>query len=155
MVEVSCDPGLPVVWADHDRLEQIFVNLLDNAIGHNPPGTRVTVSAASDEPGVVAISVADDGTGMPPELAAAPFEPMPRRRTRTTGAGLGLSIAKGIVAAHGGRIELEQPGAGTRFRIVLPTELAGTPAAEHLTVASAGPAASGRASGNANRGGRR
>ena len=38
--------GLPVVWADHDRLEQVFVNLLDNAIGHNPPGTRVTVSAS-------------------------------------------------------------------------------------------------------------
>ena len=155
MVAVSCDPGLPVVWADHDRLEQIFVNLLDNAIGHNPPGTRVTVSAASAEPGAVAISVADDGTGMPPELAAMPFEPMPRRRTRTTGAGLGLSIAKGIVAAHGGRIELEQPGTGTRFRIVLPTDLAGTPAPEQLTVASAGPAANGRASGNASRGGRR
>ena len=145
MVEVSCDPGLPVVWADHDRLEQIFVNLLDNAIGHNPPGTRVTVSAASEEPGAVAISVADDGTGMPPELAAMPFEPMPRRRTRSAGAGLGLSIAKGIVAAHGGRIELEQPGTGTRFRIVLPTELAGTPAAEHFTVAGAAWPGCGRA----------
>ena len=126
MVEIECDPGLPVVWADHDRLEQLFVNLLDNAIGHNPPGTRVTVSAASEEPGAVLISVTDDGAGMPPELAAAPFEPMRRwRRTRTAGAGLGLSIANGIVAAHGGRMELEQPGLGTRFRIFLPTELPG------------------------------
>ncbi len=144
MVEVSCAPRLPVVWADHDRLEQLFVNLLDNAISHNPPGTRVTVSAVSNEPGGVAISVADDGAGLPPELAAAPFEPMPRRRTRTAGAGLGLSIAKGIVAAHGGRIELEQPGKGTRFRIVLPTELAGPPAAERYAAgppaASAAPA---------------
>jgi signal transduction histidine kinase/ABC-type multidrug transport system ATPase subunit len=140
MVEVSCAPCLPAVWADHDRLEQLFVNLLDNAIGHNPPGTRVTVSAVLNEPGGVAISVADDGTGLPPELAAAPFEPMPRRRTRTAGAGLGLSIAKGIVAAHGGRIELEQPGKGTRFRIVLPTELAGPPAADRY--AAAPPAAS-------------
>jgi hypothetical protein len=71
----------------------------------------------------VAVSVADDGAGMPAELVAAPFEPMRRRRrARTAGAGLGLSIAKGIVAAHGGRIELEQAGAGTRFAISLPVE---------------------------------
>jgi signal transduction histidine kinase/ABC-type multidrug transport system ATPase subunit len=142
MVEVSRDPRLPVVWADHDRLEQLFVNLLDNAIGHNPPGTRVTVTAASNPPGAVAISVADDGAGMPAELAAAPFEPMRRRRTRTAGAGLGLSIAKGIVAAHGGRIELEQPGRGTCFRIVLPTELAGPPDPERYpaVLAASGPA---------------
>src|SRR3974377_1674454 len=44
MIEVACDPSLPVVWADHDRLEQVFVNLLDNAIGHNPPEHRVGVS---------------------------------------------------------------------------------------------------------------
>ncbi len=95
-------------------------------MGHNPPGTRVTVSAASEEPDAVVISVTDDGAGMPPDLAAAPFEPMRRwRRTRTAGAGLGLSIANGIVAAHGGRMELEQPGRGTRFRIFLPTELPG------------------------------
>jgi signal transduction histidine kinase/ABC-type multidrug transport system ATPase subunit len=122
MIEVSCDPDVPVVWADHDRLEQVFVNLLDNAIGHNPAGTRVSVSATPSGPGGVAISVADDGAGMPPELAAAPFEPMRRRRVRTAGAGLGLSIAKGIVAAHGGRVELEQPGSGTCFHIFLPTE---------------------------------
>ena len=51
MVEVDCDPALPVVWADHDRLEQVFVNLLDNALGHNPPGTRVSVSAPGGRPG--------------------------------------------------------------------------------------------------------
>jgi signal transduction histidine kinase len=121
-VEIRCDPDLPVVWADHDRLEQVFVNLLDNAISHNPPGTRVVVSATAGEPGGVAVSVTDDGAGMPAELAGAPFEPMRRRRARTAGAGLGLSIAKGIVAAHGGRIELEQPGPGTRFAISLPVE---------------------------------
>ena len=44
-VEVKTAPGLPQVWADHDRLEQVFVNLLGNALGHNPPGTRVTVTA--------------------------------------------------------------------------------------------------------------
>jgi signal transduction histidine kinase/ABC-type branched-subunit amino acid transport system ATPase component len=142
-VEVCCDPDLPVVWADHDRLEQVFVNLLDNAIGHNPPGTRVTVSAVVNDPAGVAISVDDDGTGMPAELAAVPFEPMRRRRVRTAGAGLGLSIAKGIVAAHGGQIELEQPGHGTRFHIILPTELPGSVAG------GGGQAASGVAAGSA------
>jgi signal transduction histidine kinase/ABC-type multidrug transport system ATPase subunit len=122
-VEVTCDLALPVVWADHDRLEQVFVNLLDNALGHNPPGTRVTVRAAAQGPAGVAITVADDGTGMPDDFAMGPFEPMRRHRSRTAGAGLGLSIARGIVAAHGGRLVLERPAEGTQFRVWLPIEL--------------------------------
>src|SRR6185369_17853541 len=81
-VEVDADPGLPPVWADHDRLEQVFVNLLDNAFGHNPPGTRVQVSAEAG-PAEVVISVLDDGLGLPPELAAAPFDPARRPRAST------------------------------------------------------------------------
>jgi len=123
MIEVSCDPSLPVIWADHDRLEQVFVNLLDNAIGHNPPGTRVSISAEAAGRDGIAVSVLDDGPGMPSEIACAPFEPMRRRRTPTAGAGLGLSIAKGVIEAHGGSIVLEQPGKGTRFRIHLPVEM--------------------------------
>ena len=121
-IAVNCAPGLPVVWADHDRLEQVFVNLLTNALGHNPPGTRVLVTAIADGPGTVTVRVADDGDGMAAELMLAPFEPRPRHRTRRPGAGLGLSIAKGIVAAHGGRIELERTSPGTCFRIQLPVE---------------------------------
>ena len=75
-VTLNCDTSLPVVWADHDRMEQVFVNLLNNAFGHNPPGTRVQVSAEAG-PAEVVISVLDDGLGLPPELAAAPFEPGP------------------------------------------------------------------------------
>jgi signal transduction histidine kinase/ABC-type branched-subunit amino acid transport system ATPase component len=124
-IDVHCDADLPVVWADHDRLEQVFVNLLDNAFCHNPPGTRVRVGAAAQGTAGVAITVADDGAGLPAGVATAPFEPMRRRRSRTAGAGLGLSIANGIVAAHGGRIEHEQPARGTRFRVWLPVELPG------------------------------
>jgi signal transduction histidine kinase/ABC-type multidrug transport system ATPase subunit len=127
MIEVACDPTLPVVWADHDRLEQVFVNLLDNAIGHNPPGTHVSISAARAGQGGIAVSVLDDGVGMPSEIASATFEPMRRRRTPTAGAGLGLAIAKGIVEAHGGRIDLEQPEKGTVFRIHLPIEMPASP----------------------------
>ncbi|HLH57798.1 MAG TPA: ATP-binding cassette domain-containing protein [Streptosporangiaceae bacterium] len=148
-VSVRCEPGLPVVWADHDRLEQVFVNLINNAVGHNPPGTKVEVTAYATAatgtdggpgngtgPGLgtdagpldgaappeVVVSVTDDGTGMPEDFAAAPFEAARRRRGRTSGAGLGLSIAHGIVNAHGGRIELERLEPGTRFRVFLPVE---------------------------------
>ncbi len=138
VVEVSCDPSLPVVWADHDRLEQVFVNLLDNALGHNPPGTRVSISAAAAGPSGIAVSVHDDGAGMPTDVVSAPFEPMRRRRTPTAGAGLGLSIARGIVAAHGGRIVLEQPPKGTRFLIHLPVEMSARPDGRSAEPAAAG-----------------
>ena len=138
-VSLTCDASLPVVWADHDRLEQVFVNLLNNAFGHNPPGTRVQVTAAAG-PAEVAISVLDDGQGMPPELAAPLFELARRPRTnsgaanrpangtangdsrKSAGAGLGLSIARGIVQAHGGGLELTPLHQGTCFNVYLPVE---------------------------------
>ena len=123
LVEVDCADRLPPVWADHDRLEQVFVNLLSNATSHTPAGTRVRVSAAPDRRGAVLVTVADDGPGLPPDVAQAPFEPMRRRRrAASSGSGLGLSIARGIVAAHGGRMELDQPARGTCIRIQLPVE---------------------------------
>jgi signal transduction histidine kinase/ABC-type branched-subunit amino acid transport system ATPase component len=137
-VEVKLGTGLPVVWADHDRLEQVFVNLLDNAIGHNPPGTRVSIGAVVHGQAGVTITVADDGSGMPDDFAAAPFEPMRRRRSPTAGAGLGLSIAQGIVRAHGGLLELDRPAIGTRFRLWLPVELPGKAAGDAVSDA-AGP----------------
>ncbi len=181
-VELTCHASLPVVWADHDRMEQVFVNLLNNAFGHNPPGTQVHVTADHLMSEVV-ISVLDDGIGMPPELMAAPFEAArrPSKGTGTAngsstgtgngnekgtgngyrksaGAGLGLSIAKGIVQAHGGRIELAPQARGTCFRVYLPVEaevdaarLAGSLAGAGVNDATGsdgtagdGPAASGR-----------
>jgi signal transduction histidine kinase/ABC-type multidrug transport system ATPase subunit len=109
-IKVSCDPELPVVWADHDRLEQVFVNLLDNAVRHNPPGTSVIVEAAPAGESV-SIAVIDDGIGPPVEG---------ERRSRTAGAGLGLSIARGIIAAHGGTMEVEGLDPGTRCVVSLP-----------------------------------
>ena len=123
MVELSCAPDLPVVWADHDRLEQVFVNLLGNAVGHNPAGTPVRVRAESAGHGSVAITVTDEGVGLPADMAAAPFEP--RRapnRSRTAGAGLGLSIARGIVTAHGGLMEVRPSPTGASFLVRLPVE---------------------------------
>jgi ABC-type multidrug transport system ATPase subunit/signal transduction histidine kinase len=129
--------GLPAIWADHDRLEQVFVNLLSNALGHNPPGTKVVVTAAPDGAGAVTVRVADDGDGLPPELARAVTQAAGQRdprwhdvlasetirpRGRGSGAGLGLSVASGIVAAHGGRLELEPTERGTCFLVTLPIE---------------------------------
>jgi signal transduction histidine kinase/ABC-type branched-subunit amino acid transport system ATPase component len=136
-IMLSCDPHLPVVWADHDRMEQVFVNLLNNAFRHNPPGTWVRVTADHRMSEVV-ISVLDDGVGMSPEPAATPFEPARRPRAipgngngnsnghrKSAGAGLGLSIAKGIVQAHGGRIELTPLPKGTCFQVYLSVETEG------------------------------
>jgi signal transduction histidine kinase/ABC-type multidrug transport system ATPase subunit len=134
-VSVTCDATFPVVWADHDRLEQVFVNLLNNAFCHNPPGTSVSVTAcevvdrageAGPTASEVEICVIDDGPGFPEELARAPFALARRHRSRTAGAGLGLSIARGIVEAHGGRIELARVPVGTTFCIRLPVEAAGS-----------------------------
>ncbi len=130
LVGVRCAADLPAIWGDHDRLEQVFVNLLANAVGHNPPGTRVMVTASLHGPDTVQVSVADNGPGMPADVAQAPFEPMRRRRSPSSGSGLGLSIARGIVEAHGGRMELVQPGRGTCFQISLPVENPENPAAD-------------------------
>ncbi len=137
LVEVKATPGLPAIWADHDRLEQVFVNLVGNALTHNPPQTRVVVTAQAAGPDHVTVRVADDGEGLPPELARAVTEAargrdprwhevlaagVVRPSRRRAGAGLGLSIAAGIVAAHRGRIELQPADCGTSFLITLPVE---------------------------------
>jgi signal transduction histidine kinase/ABC-type branched-subunit amino acid transport system ATPase component len=138
-VRMSSAPDLPVIWADHDRLEQVFVNLLANAVGHNPAGTSVQVSVTVADHGQVEVTVTDDGTGLSPEVARAPFEPA-RRRTPTAGAGLGLSIARGIVSAHGGRIAAVPAERGTCFRIRLPIEAMPSSGDEHHEDGDSGPA---------------
>ncbi len=122
MVHIDCAPDLPVIWADHDRLEQVFVNLLANAIGHNPPGTEVAVRAEPVHRAQVSITVADEGVGLPADVAVAPFGPRRLRSSKTGGAGLGLSITRGIVTAHGGRLEVKPSAAGASFAVTLPIE---------------------------------
>jgi signal transduction histidine kinase/ABC-type branched-subunit amino acid transport system ATPase component len=121
-VTVVVSPELPPIWADHDRLEQVFVNLLSNATRHNPAGTQVRVAAAVASDETVLIAVGDNGPGFPSELRAAPFDASARPRSRTAGAGVGLSITRGIVHAHGGTIALRTGETGTTFEIELPIE---------------------------------
>jgi signal transduction histidine kinase len=121
-VTVSCPPEIGPLWADHDRLEQVFVNLLDNALRHNSPGVEDKVEVAGAGTDSVSIRVSDDGRGIPRELKEQLFESWARDATSAPGAGLGLSIARGIVVAHGGRISLEDTSQGASFEIVLPLE---------------------------------
>jgi signal transduction histidine kinase len=89
-------------------------------VRHNPAGTRVRVEASGDEQGGVLISVTDNGSGVPNEIVASPFQTRQRGHGPSAGAGLGLSIAKGIVDAHEGQITLEPLVGGTRFSVHLP-----------------------------------
>ena len=138
-VRVDCDVALPVVWADHDRLEQVFVNLLENAFRHNPEGTDVSVSARTvDGPGV-RVEVIDNGCGSPTEIEAALAGIPQSQRGATAGAGLGLSIARGIIDAHGGAIELEPTEGGNCVSVRLPVNSPGVlqrfgDAHEHFSV---------------------
>jgi signal transduction histidine kinase len=122
-VDLWCDPGLKAMWGDHDRLEQVFVNLIDNALRHTPPGTPVRVQAAAGQsPGTVEIRISDEGPGIPPEEAEHLFLPYRRGGSGAPGAGLGLSIARGIAEAHGGSLTLEPATAGACFLVTLPVD---------------------------------
>ena len=116
-------PDAPVMaQADPSRIEQVLLILIDNAIAHTPPGGKVTVSAGDDGQWV-RLAVSDTGSGIPAEDHAAVFERFARRddaRVRP-GTGLGLAIARGIVEAHGGRLDLvSAPGEGAVFTVLLP-----------------------------------
>jgi signal transduction histidine kinase/ABC-type multidrug transport system ATPase subunit len=130
-VQISCAGDLPPVWADHDRLEQVFVNLLDNAFRHNPPGTRVRLEASAatgtGSPAVV-VRVCDNGSGVPLEKLTRLFDPAVPPQVRGGGTGLGLSISRGIVEAHRGRIDAEKRERGACFRVWLPADGPGIPA---------------------------
>jgi len=107
--------------ADHDRLEQVFVNLLDNALRHNSPGVEVKVEVAGAGTDSVSIRVSDDGRGIPRELKEQLFESWARDATSAPGRDLACPCQRDS-GRHGGRISLEDTGQGASFEIVLPLE---------------------------------
>jgi len=123
-VAVRADLSAPLhpSVGNHEQLQRVLFNLIQNAIHHTPPDGSVTVRA-QDVDGGVEIEVADTGQGIAPEQRERVFEPFFRGDASRTapGAGLGLAISRAIVEAHGGRIWLE-PAAprGTRVRFTLP-----------------------------------
>ena len=120
------------LYADPDRLQRVFGNLLDNALAHTPEQGTVTVSAqpisAQDGTPWVEIAVTDTGRGIPPEDLAHIFERFYRvdkSRTGRQGSGLGLAIVRELVQAHGGTVRAESVlGQGSRFRVRLPLSTA-------------------------------
>lgn len=121
---IDLPADLPLVDVDPERVGQVLRNLINNAVAYTPPGGRIDVSARPVA-GAVAVSVADTGTGIGPEDLAHVFDRFYRadrsRARETGGAGLGLAIARQIVAAHGGAITVESaPGRGSTFTFTLP-----------------------------------
>ncbi|HYH37744.1 MAG TPA: ATP-binding protein [Azospirillum sp.] len=115
----------PAVLADERLLKQMLVNLLSNAVKFTPAGGSVTVRAAPTGDGGLAISVADTGEGIAPEVLERVFSPFVQADGRLSrgheGTGLGLPLTKALVERHDGRIELESaPGRGTVATLVLP-----------------------------------
>jgi len=111
----------PLVPIDGVLVEQLFINLLENAVKYTPDGSPIEISAHPDD-GNLVLEVADRGPGIPPESAQKIFEKFYRLpRERGGGAGLGLAICRAIVEAHGGRIWAEnREGGGACFRFTLP-----------------------------------
>ncbi len=121
VLRTEFEPLMSVV-GDIDRLEQVFSNLLDNAIKHSPAGGEINIIGRQTTADSVGITVADSGPGIPPEQLAHVFERFYQAGEVRTGVGLGLAITKEIVLAHGGKIEVNSTlGKGTEFIIRLPT----------------------------------
>lgn len=118
-------PDLPLISGDKQRLSQVLLNLLSNALRHTPPGGRIVISVRPEPAGLL-VSVADTGRGIPPEDLPHVFERFYRadksRARSSGGSGLGLAIARQIVEAHGGRIWVESwVGVGSTFSVALPS----------------------------------
>jgi signal transduction histidine kinase len=128
----TAEPGAKTVLGDPDRLEQVLRNLTANAIRHTPPRGRIELRAALLGSNVQ-ITVTDTGEGIPPEHLTRVFERFYKvdsaREDRSSGSGLGLSIAKAITERHGGAISVASRAGETVFEVRLPL-----PDAKNLTV---------------------
>jgi two-component system sensor histidine kinase KdpD len=120
-VSVDVSPSLPLIRLDFPLMEQVFVNLLRNAVMHTPESSTIDIKAHIDQSQSV-ITVADNGPGFPDEALPRIFEKFYRvPGAKTGGIGLGLSIVRGFVEAHHGTVTVEnRRGGGAQFIIRLP-----------------------------------
>lgn len=120
-LKIQLSDDLPMVYADATQISHVFSNLLSNALRFTAPGGSITVSAMSEDQ-MVRFSVTDTGSGIPHQFMQRIFEQFFRApdQKSETGAGLGLAIARQIVEAHGGNIDVEsEEGKGTTFSLTL------------------------------------
>jgi signal transduction histidine kinase len=123
-LELNLPEDLPVVLADERSMEEVFINLISNAINYSPEGGTVIVAAIKHRE-YLEVRVSDKGVGIAAEEVPKIFDKFYRVKHPQTrqiiGTGLGLSIVKGVVEAHRGSVEVEsKPGVGTTFRVLLP-----------------------------------
>jgi len=125
-VEVSLEDELPVVRVDARAVAEVVYTLVDNAAKYSPKGTTVRVAARRGAGDTVLLAVEDEGQGIPAHLRERVFDKFFRamrdgdaRAPRPAGSGMGLSIAQGIVEAHGGRINVEDGDGGRGCRVVV------------------------------------
>jgi two-component system sensor histidine kinase KdpD len=132
-LKIDKSANLPLVQMDFALIEQVLVNLLDNACTYSPSETPIEIQAIHED-GTVSISITDYGPGIPAEDIERVFEKFYRiPGSATGGTGLGLSICRGLVEAHGGSLTAENvPGAGARFTIKLPANTTPPPVKEAL-----------------------
>lgn len=127
-VVLDLDADHAMVRADHFQMEQLFLNLVLNAISAMPEGGTLTLKTRVRR-GEVIVDVQDTGTGIPEEIRDRVFDPFFTTREVGEGTGLGLAVSHSIVAAHGGTIELDsEPGDGTTFRVRFTAMPTATPA---------------------------
>ncbi len=124
-VELAIAPALPPAVGDRDELIIVFQNLIDNAIKYAKPATTVRIVARALDPGLLAISVSDEGDGIPaahlPRLTERFYRVDNARSRQLGGTGLGLAIVKHVVNRHRGRLEIQStPGKGSTFSVTLP-----------------------------------
>jgi two-component system phosphate regulon sensor histidine kinase PhoR len=118
--------GLSFIWADRDKMAQILVNILDNAVKFTPSGGKISISAVRDDSGFVVVKVTDTGMGIQkseiPRLGERFYRADKTRSRELGGTGLGLSIVKHLMKAHNGSIDIEsQVGKGTTVSLTFPT----------------------------------
>ncbi len=123
-MEVDVPASVPAVAADRDKLEEVLINLIDNAVKYSPEGSPVRI-VARETSGEVEIAIEDRGAGISSDDAAKLFQKFQRLSTPATrdvgGSGLGLYIVKGLVDAMGGRVWIESaPGQGSTFAFSMP-----------------------------------
>ena len=112
--------NLPLVSCDYGQVDQIVTNLLENATRHTPQGMPIEVRLTADRE-VARLEVIDHGAGIPASERERLFRPFERGRTPAPRSGLGLSIARGLAEAHGGRLDVDDnPGDGACFCLTLP-----------------------------------
>lgn len=122
-VDRNFEEGIPAVQVNPNRIQQVLLNLLSNALHAVPAEGGHIVLETKTRDGFLVASVADDGPGIPDDIRDRIFDPFFTTKPPGQGTGLGLSVSYGIIQEHGGRIELDSSDSGTTFRVLLPLQV--------------------------------